>query len=60
MVMAPKGQESRNGDDQVLLSASKKNLTPKRPATTGPLQKFFAWIARGANQSPAGSRSCPT
>jgi len=58
--MAPKGQKSRNGDDQALLSASKENLTAKQPAKTGPLKKFFAWIARGANQSAAGSRSCPT
>jgi len=60
MVMAPKGKKDFIRDDPALLSVSKKNLTPKQPVKTGPLKKFFAWIARGANQSAASSRSCPT
>ncbi len=58
--MAPKGKKGNVGDDQALFTVSEKDLTPKRPPKTGLLKKFFAWIARGANQSAAGNGSCPT
>jgi hypothetical protein len=60
MAMIPKGKKGRNGDYQALLGASKKKLTPKRPAKTGPMKRLFAWIARGAHGSIADNRLCPT
>jgi hypothetical protein len=58
--MVLENKNGKRGRYQTIPTASKKELTRKRPAKTGLLKKFFAWIARGANQSAIGSTSCPT
>ncbi len=56
--MAPIGKN--NCKKHTLFDAAPKDRSRKRPVKTGLLKRFFAWIARGANQSAIGSKSCPT
>ena len=58
--MALKCKKENNGEYHTLLSICRKDPARKRPAKTGLLKKFFAWIARGANQASIGKTSCPT
>lgn len=58
--MAPKCKKENNREYHTLLSTYRKDPARKRPAKTGLLKKFFAWIARGANQVSTGNTSCPT
>ncbi len=58
--MAFENKNGKNGKHQTISTASKKELTQKRPAKTWMVKRFFAWIARGANQSTTGITSCPT
>ena len=58
--MTFENENGKNGKYQTISTASKKALTQKRPAKTWMVKRFFAWIARGANQSTTGTTSCPT
>ncbi len=58
--MAPLGKNRNHCENHTLPNAAPKELVRKRPVKTGLLKRFFAWIARGTNQSAIGSTACPS
>ncbi len=58
--MAPISKNKNYCENHALPNAAQKDRVRKQPVNTGLLKRYFAWIARGANQSAIGSTSCPT
>ena len=58
--MALLGKNRINCENHTLPDAAPKDRVRKRPVKTGLLKRFFAWIARGTDQSAIGSTSCRT
>ena len=58
--MAPMGKNRNKFENHALPNAAQKDPVRKQPVKTGLLNRFFAWIARGTNQSALGSTACPS
>jgi len=58
--MVPETKKRNSIGSHRIVLATKRDSSQKGPKKIGLLKRFLDWIARGAEQTHMGKKSCPT